>query len=178
MEPSREQADLPAQQPSPREDARVPAADAHPGGPGDPGRASPQGTPRAVRLTGQRAFAEAAVLPAANRMRRSRDFDQVINASARARRGAVVVQFHATLRAPSAAPLVGLVVGKSVGGSVVRHRVSRKLRAQLSRRLVKLPPGSGTVVRALPPSATASSAALGADVDAALRRVLPGQVVR
>jgi ribonuclease P protein component len=105
-------------------------------------------------------------------MRRSRDFDQVINSSARARRGAVLVHHRAGLRTSSAAPLVGLVVGKSVGGSVVRHRVSRRLRAQLSRRLAVLPPGSGTVVRALPPSASADSAALGADLDAALRRVV------
>ena len=112
------------------------------------------------------------MLPAANRMRRSRDFDQVLRASARVRRGAVVVQYHPRLRPPSAAPLVGLVVGKAVGGSVIRHQVSRKLRAQLSARLTGLAPGSGTVVRALPPSATASSADLGADLDAALRRVV------
>jgi ribonuclease P protein component len=112
------------------------------------------------------------VLPAVNRMRRSRDFDQVIKSAARARRGALLVQYRAGLRMPPAAPLVGLVVGKAVGGSVVRHRVSRKLRAQLSPRLAVLPPGSGTVVRALPGSATADSAALGAALDAALRRVV------
>ncbi len=68
-------------------------------------------------------------------------------------------------------PVVGLVVSRTVGGSVVRHRVSRRLRAQLSARLDLLPLGSGTVVRALPASASASSAALGADLDRALTRL-------
>lgn len=67
--------------------------------------------------------------------------------------------------------LVGLVVGRAVGGSVVRHRVSRRLRAQLAQRLALLAPGSATVVRALPAAAEADSAALGRDLDAALRRV-------
>jgi len=66
---------------------------------------------------------------------------------------------------------VGLVVGKSVGGSVVRHRVSRRLRAQLAARIGLLPPGSGTVVRALPDSADASSRQLGTDLDRAFRRL-------
>jgi ribonuclease P protein component len=67
--------------------------------------------------------------------------------------------------------LVGLVVGKTVGGSVTRHRVSRRLRAQLSARLDRLPAGSGTVVRALPESATATSAQLGRSLDKAFDRL-------
>ena len=65
----------------------------------------------------------------------------------------------------------GFVVSKAVGNSVVRHRVTRRLRHLVSARLGTLPPGSALVVRALPPSATASSAELGADLDAALRRL-------
>jgi ribonuclease P protein component len=67
--------------------------------------------------------------------------------------------------------LVGFVVGKSVGGSVVRHRVSRRLRAVLAARLPTLPAGSATVVRALPDAASASSAELSADVDSAFARL-------
>jgi ribonuclease P protein component len=63
------------------------------------------------------------------------------------------------------------VVSRSVGGSVVRHRVTRRLRAQLLPRLRRLPAGSIAVVRALPPAATASSAEFGADLDAALDRL-------
>ena len=66
---------------------------------------------------------------------------------------------------------VGLIVGKSVGGSVVRHRVSRRLRAQLAPRLTALPSGAQLVVRALPDAATQSSAVLATDLDSALRRL-------
>ena len=69
------------------------------------------------------------------------------------------------------APHVGLVVGKTVGGSVVRHQVSRRLRAQLALRLDRLPQGSGTVVRALPDAAAAGSADLGRALDAALDKI-------
>jgi ribonuclease P protein component len=102
-------------------------------------------------------------------MRRSTDFASVVRSGNRARRGRIVL--HQLPGLTPDAPVVGLVVGKTVGGSVVRHRVSRQLRAQLRTRLDRLPAGSGTVVRALPPSAGATSAELGADLDAALTRL-------
>jgi len=71
----------------------------------------------------------------------------------------------------SSATRAGFVVSKAVGNSVVRHRVTRRLRHLVSARLGTLPAGSALVVRALPPSATASSAELEADLDAALRRL-------
>lgn len=74
-------------------------------------------------------------------------------------------------------PRAGLVVSKAVGGAVVRHRVARRLRHLLAPRIGSLPSGARVVVRALPPSATASSAELGVDLDAGLRgalRKLPG----
>lgn len=117
-------------------------------------------------------------------MRRAADFTDTMRRGARARRGAVVVH-RLDADAPSdlsgartehdprmTAPcLVGLVVGKAVGGSVVRHAVSRRLRHQLAARLDRLPAGSRTVVRALPDAAGADSAALGRDLDAALQRL-------
>ena len=63
-------------------------------------------------------------------------------------------------------------MSKAVGGSVVRHAVARRLRHLVRPRLASLPAGSRLVVRALPDSATASSAALEADLDAALARAL------
>lgn len=74
----------------------------------------------------------------------------------------------------SACPRVGFVVSKAVGGSVVRHRVARRLRHVLRDRLDQLPPGTRLVVRALPKAAVADSAQLGADVDRALRALLVG----
>jgi ribonuclease P protein component len=102
-------------------------------------------------------------------MRRSSDFASVVRRGARARTGRLIV--HQQLDLAGAPPVVGLVVGRSVGGSVVRHRVSRRLRAQLAQRLQVLPAGSGTVVRALPHSAEASSAELGAALDTAFARL-------
>ncbi len=69
------------------------------------------------------------------------------------------------------APLIGLVVGRTVGSSVVRHQVSRALRAQLSARLDQLPVNSLTVIRALPGAGGLPSARLGRDLDAALARL-------
>jgi ribonuclease P protein component len=103
-------------------------------------------------------------------MRRSSDFTSVVRTGVRAGSRRLVVHHQPALGA--GAPLVGLVVGKSVGGSVVRHRVSRRLRAQLAQRLDVLPGGSGTVVRALPASAEASSADLARSLDAALARIV------
>ncbi len=70
-------------------------------------------------------------------------------------------------------PRAGFVVSKAVGGSVVRHRVVRRLRHLMRPRLDQLPPGVGVVVRALPPAATATSAELAADLDAGLQAALP-----
>lgn len=67
---------------------------------------------------------------------------------------------------------VGLVVGKTVGPAVVRNQVKRRLRALMRARLDRLPAGSVLVVRALPPAASAGSAALAADLDAGLARLL------
>ncbi|MFI0800194.1 ribonuclease P protein component [Amycolatopsis lurida] len=112
------------------------------------------------------------MLPAAARLRRSEDFRAVMRRGAKAGRRRLVV--HAlTTDPPDAADAAraGFVVSKAVGNSVVRHRVSRRLRHLVSARLGTLPPGSSLVIRALPPAADASSAELGSDLDASLRRL-------
>ncbi|MGW3994309.1 ribonuclease P protein component [Amycolatopsis sp. NPDC004772] len=116
------------------------------------------------------------MLPAAARLRRSEDFRVVLRRGSRAGRRRLVV--HALTTDPSeaadavpSAARAGFVVSKAVGNSVVRHRVSRRLRHLVSDRLGTLPAGTALVVRALPPSSTASSAELGSDLDAALRRL-------
>lgn len=73
---------------------------------------------------------------------------------------------------PGDTPRVGFVVSRAVGGSVVRHTVTRRLRHLVRARLGALPAGSSVVVRALPGAATASSQQLGADLDAALERAV------
>ncbi len=79
---------------------------------------------------------------------------------------------HLHVTGEAGRPKAGFVVSKAVGGSVVRHRVARRLRHAVSPRLTSLPPGALLVVRALPPAADASSAELAADIDAGLRGAL------
>ena len=85
--------------------------------------------------------------------------------------GSVVVYLLAEPAEDANVSKVGLVVGKAVGGSVARHRVSRRLRAQLADRLDQIPNGATVVVRALPDSSDASSAALGRDLSQALDKL-------
>lgn len=75
---------------------------------------------------------------------------------------------------PTRPPRVGFVVSGAVGGSVVRHRVVRRLRHLLADRLAGLPAGCDVVVRAQPPAAAASSTELAAALDRALGRALAG----
>lgn len=111
------------------------------------------------------------MLPAAHRMRRGEDFTATTRQGRRARAGAVVMhQLPGTADDVSPA-LVGFVVGKAVGNSVVRHRVARKLRAQTTPLLPGFAPGSRTVVRALPASAEAASVALSNDLTDARRKL-------
>ena len=73
-------------------------------------------------------------------------------------------------RAPGPAR-VGFVVSKAVGNSVVRHHVTRRLRALMAARLSTLPDGTDVVLRAKPAAASADFDALAASVDQALTRV-------
>ncbi|NQU38166.1 MAG: ribonuclease P protein component [Actinobacteria bacterium] len=70
-------------------------------------------------------------------------------------------------------PQVGLTISKSVGGSVVRHRVARKLRHVVAGHVEQLPDGCSMVVRALPNAASATSSELDNDLIVLLSRVTP-----
>jgi ribonuclease P protein component len=112
-------------------------------------------------------------------MRRSADFRAAVRTGRRVRSGTIVVHHRpagaadaSEDAAPPATPaLVGFVVGRTVGPSVSRHRVIRRLRHAVQRTVADLPPGSTTVIRALPTAARASWPALAADVTSGLDRV-------
>jgi ribonuclease P protein component len=93
-----------------------------------------------------------------------------MRAGSRAATRTVVVHAHAS--DASAGARAGFVVGRSVGGSVVRNRVTRQLRHIMAVQLEGLPVGTDVVVRALPPAAQASGAELGQDVSSGLRRAM------
>jgi ribonuclease P protein component len=88
------------------------------------------------------------MLPAANRLRTAAEFRETSRGGAKVARGCVVV-YLSTGHSPDP-PRVGLVVGKSVGGSVIRHRTARRIRGAVAGIVPGLPAGSRIVIRALP----------------------------
>ena len=111
------------------------------------------------------------MLPAQYRMTRSTDFGITVRRGVRAAQPDIVV--HALKAADDTAvdPKIGLVVSKSVGSAVQRHRVSRILRHVARGVLDDLGPGDKVVIRALPGSSRAKFARLDEELRAALRRV-------
>jgi ribonuclease P protein component len=67
-------------------------------------------------------------------------------------------------------PRIGLVVSKSVGGAVQRHRVARRLRHVARTVLDELDSSDRVVIRALPGSRHAISARLEQELRTAIRR--------
>jgi len=108
------------------------------------------------------------MLPAAHRLRVSGDFTLVQRRGTRISRPSFILS---ALSRPDQPTRVGLSVGKSVGNSVIRHSVSRKLRHLARPHLTELPQGTQIVVRALPAAARLSSVDLDADLTEALREL-------
>jgi ribonuclease P protein component len=81
-----------------------------------------------------------------------------------------------TSQEPSTGARAGFVVGKAVGNSVVRHRVTRRLRAVVATQLHRLPPSADLVVRARPEAGQAASDLLHRDLVAGLDRLLGDRV--
>ena len=136
------------------------------------------------------------VLPAQARLRRRPEFTAVVRSGRRAGRPTMVLHYlperpvaadgasHASPAArnrPTAgasSARVGLVVGRAVGNSVVRHRVSRRLRAAAVGELHRLPPSADLVLRARPEAAVADFGTLRADLAAGLDRLLGAKAAR
>jgi len=118
------------------------------------------------------------VLPAASRLRQRSDFAATMRMGRRAARARLVVHLvlpEAGLESGEGARTAaraGFVVGRQVGGAVVRNRVRRQLQHLSADRLAQLPPGARLVVRALPAAAGSSGRELSADLDAAIARSL------
>ncbi|NDL57894.1 ribonuclease P protein component [Phytoactinopolyspora mesophila] len=106
------------------------------------------------------------MLKSEHRLRRSRDFTRTVRRGSAARAASVVV--HAAVTEDSSPAKVGFVVGRAVGGAVVRNTVRRRLRHQMASRMDQIPHGSTVVVRALPGAAGLSSESMGADLQRAL----------
>lgn len=68
-------------------------------------------------------------------------------------------------------PRVGLIVSKSVGNSVVRHTVARRLRAAAGTVVAELGADDRVVIRALPAARDVGGAELAAQLRSGLRRL-------
>jgi ribonuclease P protein component len=102
-------------------------------------------------------------------MTRSAEFGATIKHGVRAAQPDIVV--HARRCAETIdGPRIGLVVAKSVGNAVQRHRVSRRLRHVVRAVLPDLTPGERVVIRALPTSRHATSVRLEQQLHTGLRR--------
>lgn len=115
-----------------------------------------------------------------NRMRSRLDFTETVRSGRRAGRRDVVVHLLAGGAggrrrevAEPVAPILGLIVGKQVGGSVVRKKVSRRLRAAAAPVLGECPPGARLVVRALPSSAGSEVLEFERQLRSAIRKLSP-----
>ena len=106
------------------------------------------------------------MLPVGSRLRGAPEFAAVIRSGRRAGTRHLVVHVLGGVREVS--PRAGFVVSAKVGNSVVRHRVTRRLRPLVRDHLSSLAPGTDVVIRALPAAATATSAELAADLQSGL----------
>jgi ribonuclease P protein component len=79
-------------------------------------------------------------------MRRGQDFSRTTKAGHRATSDLLVI-YSLTHEQLPATPQVGLIINKSVGGSVVRHRIARHLRHAMAERLEDLAPHTQIVIR-------------------------------
>ena len=155
-----DEAYFPAQQPPPRQEARLPPAYAYPRRPRHPLGSSPQGTQRAFGLT--------IVLAAANRLTRADEFRQTIRRGQKVSvEGCLLSVFPTAQDHPVR---FGFIVGKTVGNAVTRNRVRRRMRAaafQLVRSGIR---GVDVVVRGLPGSVFVSVDSFVAEFRRAVQR--------
>ena len=100
-------------------------------------------------------------------MTRSTDFDATVKHGKRAVQPDLVIYMrHAT-----GDPKLGLIVSRSVGSAVQRHRLSRRLRHVARDVMDQCHQSEHVVIRALPSSRDVDSAQLGDELWAGLRRI-------
>jgi ribonuclease P protein component len=103
-------------------------------------------------------------------MTRSAEFGATVSQGVRAVQPDLVVHALRNGEADPDGPRIGLVVSKSVGTAVQRHRVARRLRHVARTVIGELDPTERLVIRALPSSRYAISARLEQELRTALRR--------
>ncbi|MSO27218.1 MAG: ribonuclease P protein component [Candidatus Nanopelagicales bacterium] len=111
------------------------------------------------------------MLTASHRLRQSAEFTRTTRNGSRAAQSLLVAHYYLPAGATGPAK-VGFTVSSAVGGSVVRHRVTRQLRAGCQVLLPDLPAGSKLVIRALPRAAQAPASQLQSELRSVVRAAL------
>ena len=86
------------------------------------------------------------MLPKSNRLRSGAEFTRVTKTGHRASSSNLVI--YGALE-NNQSPKIGFIVNRSVGGSVTRHLITRKLRHDLASHINELPKNTMLVVRVL-----------------------------
>ena len=92
------------------------------------------------------------MLPTSVRLRKSQEISKTLKSGKRY--PAKFLVFHIA-KGQTPETRFAFAVGKSVGNSVIRHRLTRRLRHICAQNISTLPAGSDVVVRALPGSGSA-----------------------
>lgn len=111
------------------------------------------------------------MLTAAHRLRAAAEFTTTTRKGFRAAKSLLVAHYHLPPGATGPAK-VGFTVSSAVGGSVIRHRLTRQLRAGCRALLPELPTGSRLVVRVLPAAAQAPALAVQNELRSVVTAVL------
>jgi ribonuclease P protein component len=109
-------------------------------------------------------------------MRRSADFGATVKYGRRAVQRDIVIHTRrvdesTTSGGAATGPRIGLIIAKSVGSAVKRHRAARRLRYVARSVLAELEPSEQMVIRALPGSNLVESACLEQQLRAGLQRI-------
>jgi putative membrane protein insertion efficiency factor/ribonuclease P protein component len=116
------------------------------------------------------------MLPTSHRLHRSDDITRTLRQGRKHGSRHLVTHVRCST-GPDYPARAAFAVSKSVGNSVVRHRITRQLRSAILPLLQELPPGTDIVVRALPAAASAQYPQLVADLERCLSRYLsPGNI--
>jgi ribonuclease P protein component len=111
-------------------------------------------------------------------MTRSTDFATTVKRGTRAVQPDLVIYVHRGNDMATNAPKVGLIVSRSVGSAVQRHRLARRLRHVARGLIYRLDESERLVIRALPSSRDVTSARLAEELRAGLRRIESAGAVR
>jgi len=109
------------------------------------------------------------VLPKNTRLTASADFARATKSGTRVTTDNFVGYLYLSPVTNQDAPKCGLIINKSVGGSVVRHTLARKVRHAVATQISKLPTGSLLVIRAL---AKNNPDSVGAEVEKLTNKLL------